>query len=200
MTTIPARLAQRTVISSSLAESRARSRALYRDYYRSAPEICTLYALDVPPSTLRAKIRTKFEERKHITDMAVLDVMLHKGRVDYQETMNAWKQLPQVMKLFAQEEVSPRLGERVVVVVRWLLTLEATSSLLRRLHHCQRRSSRSSTQARTLEGATFTRATRRTGRHDDDEGDGGGSDGGERDGHHVLIYTHTSSSAHGEHL
>ncbi|PWN26307.1 NADH dehydrogenase, alpha subcomplex, subunit 6 [Jaminaea rosea] len=107
MATIPARLAQRSIVSSSLSESRARSRALYRDFYRSAPEICTLYALDVPPSTLRAKIRTKFEERRHITDMSVLDVLLHKARVDYQETMNAWKQTPHVMKMFAAEEAQP---------------------------------------------------------------------------------------------
>ncbi|CAO1615942.1 unnamed protein product [Parajaminaea phylloscopi] len=108
MATIPARLAQRTVVSHNFAEAQARSRALYRDYYRSAPEICSLYALDVPPSTMRAKIRQKFEANKHIKDIAVLDVMLHKGRVDYQETMNAWKQIPHIMKWFAEEEAVPQ--------------------------------------------------------------------------------------------
>lgn len=61
------------------------------------------------------------------------------------------------------------------MVVRWLLTLEATSSLRRRLHHFLRRSLRSFTQARTLEGAMFTRATRQADRmarrHDDDGGE-----------------------------
>lgn len=112
MTTIPARLAQRTVVSANLAEAQARSRALYRDFYRSAPEICALYALDVPPSTMRAKIRTKFEASRNVRDVAVLDIMLHKGRVDYQETMNAWKQIPHIMKWFAEEE-APREFRRM---------------------------------------------------------------------------------------
>lgn len=111
MVTIPARLAHRAVVSANLAEAQARSRALYRDYYRSAPEICSLYALDVPPSTMRAKIRQKFEVNKNLKDIAVLDLLLHKGRLDYQETMNAWKQIPHIMKWFAEEEAARESGE-----------------------------------------------------------------------------------------
>lgn len=68
------------------------------------PEICALYPLDVPPALLRAKIRTMFERNRHITDVAILDVMLHKGYQEYQETVNAWKQTPHIMKWFAEEE------------------------------------------------------------------------------------------------
>jgi NADH dehydrogenase (ubiquinone) 1 alpha subcomplex subunit 6 len=103
--TIPSRLAQVSRVSHSRADAKARALTLYRDFYRSAPEICALYALDVPPSTLRAKYREKFEQQKHIQDLAVIDVMLHKGRVEFQETINAWKQIPHLMKLFADEEV-----------------------------------------------------------------------------------------------
>lgn len=131
MTTIPSRLAQTTYISRSIEEARRRSTALYRNFYRSvsvhahddavrrdsdadlqtqmqAPEICALYALDVPPSTLRAKFRTQFEKNKAIKDVAVLDVMLLKAQQEYQETMNGWKQVPHIMKWFADEEVSAR--------------------------------------------------------------------------------------------
>ncbi|PWN48184.1 NADH dehydrogenase, alpha subcomplex, subunit 6 [Violaceomyces palustris] len=108
MTTIPARLAQSTQVSKSLEEARKRATALYRDYYRSAPEICSLYALDVPPSVMRAKIRSKFEQNRHIQDLAVLDLLLLKGRQEYQETMNVWKQVPQLMKWFAEEEAPPK--------------------------------------------------------------------------------------------
>ncbi|KAK0540239.1 ndufa6 NADH-ubiquinone oxidoreductase subunit [Tilletia horrida] len=108
MTTIPSRLAQAASVSSNLLEAQARSRSLYRQFYRSAPEICGLYALDVPPSLLRAKFRTQFEKHRHITDLAVLDVLLLKAQQEYQETMNAWKQLPQVMKWFAEEESAPK--------------------------------------------------------------------------------------------
>ena len=106
MTTIPARLAQTTRISGSLAESHARARSLYRNYFRSAPELCALYALDVPPSVVRAKLRQKFEAHRHVRDIAVLDVMLFKAHIEYQETMNAWKQVPHIMRWFAEEEVS----------------------------------------------------------------------------------------------
>ncbi|GAK65061.1 NADH dehydrogenase, alpha subcomplex, subunit 6 [Moesziomyces antarcticus] len=108
MTTIPSRLAQTTYISRSIEEARRRSTALYRNFYRSAPEICALYALDVPPSTLRAKFRTQFEKNKAIKDVAVLDVMLLKAQQEYQETMNGWKQVPHIMKWFADEEAPAR--------------------------------------------------------------------------------------------
>lgn len=102
LVTIPARLARPAQVSTSRADARSRSLALYRDFYRSAPEVCALYALDIPPSTLRAKFRELFERNRHVDDLAVIDVMLHKGRVDYQETINAWKQTPHIMKLFAE--------------------------------------------------------------------------------------------------
>jgi NADH dehydrogenase (ubiquinone) 1 alpha subcomplex subunit 6 len=114
--TIPARLAKVSKVSASRADARSRALALYRDFYRSSPEICALYALDVPPSTLRAKYREKFEQAKGVEDLAVIDVMLHKGRVEFQETINAWKQIPHMMKLFAEEEVGRiSAGEMLVV-------------------------------------------------------------------------------------
>ncbi|CAD6936622.1 unnamed protein product [Tilletia controversa] len=103
---IPSRFAISTRVSSGILDAQARSRALYRNFYRAAPEICAIYALDVPPSLLRAKFRTQFEKHRHISDLAVLDVLLLKAQQEYQETINAWKQLPQVMKWFAEEEVT----------------------------------------------------------------------------------------------
>lgn len=104
--TIPTRLARPAQVSTSRAEARARALALYRSYYRSAPEIVSLFAMDIPPSTLRAKYRQMFEKNRHVEDLAVIDVMLHKGQVEFQETINAWKQVPHMLKLFAEEEVS----------------------------------------------------------------------------------------------
>ncbi|KAI3625653.1 hypothetical protein CBS9595_001014 [Malassezia furfur] len=108
MTTIPARLARATQVSSSLAHAQSRSRSLYRAFYRAAPEICALYPLDVPPAMLRAKMRTMFEQNRHVRDVAVLDVLLLKAQQEYQETMNAWKQTSHVMKWFTEEEAPPK--------------------------------------------------------------------------------------------
>ncbi|WFD25338.1 ndufa6 NADH-ubiquinone oxidoreductase subunit [Malassezia nana] len=118
MTTIPARLAKAAQVSHSLAHAQSRSRSLYRTCYRAVrmidsfqvPEICALYPLDVPPALLRAKIRTMFERNRHITDVAILDIMLHKGYQEYQETVNAWKQTPHIMKWFAEEEAPGTLA------------------------------------------------------------------------------------------
>lgn len=37
-------------------------------------------------------------------------MLIFKGRQEYQETMNAWKQVPHIMKWFAEEEVSREEG------------------------------------------------------------------------------------------
>ncbi|KZO97601.1 hypothetical protein CALVIDRAFT_562946 [Calocera viscosa TUFC12733] len=97
MTTIPARLAKRAVAHTSLASARADVLALYRDFYRAAPEICDTYALDIPPSLVRTRYRQEFERNKHVTDLKVLDVLILKGRQEYQEVMNTWKMRAQLL-------------------------------------------------------------------------------------------------------
>ncbi|KAG8727305.1 hypothetical protein FRC12_022616 [Ceratobasidium sp. 428] len=97
MTTIPSRLSRLSQSSASLIDARKRSIQLYRDWYRSAPEIIAIYGLNVPPSLIRLRIREKFEQYRYVTDPAVVDVLLHKGRLEYQETMNCWKQEPHIM-------------------------------------------------------------------------------------------------------
>jgi hypothetical protein len=57
-----------------------------------APEIVSLYALNIAPSMIRLKIRQDFEKNRDITDLPVIDMLLHKNQQEYQETMNCWKQ------------------------------------------------------------------------------------------------------------
>lgn len=109
LVTIPSRLAQTSRVSSDWNEGLARGRALYRLWYRSAPEICTIYALNLPPSVLRAKFRTAFEANRGIKELAVYDILLHKGYVEYQETVNMWKQRPHIMRWFNEEETDRTL-------------------------------------------------------------------------------------------
>lgn len=83
-----------------------------------APQIVELYDLNIPVYDVRVKIREQFEKNRGITDLNVYDILLLKGRQDFQvrtilpsdlpepdvlrlithiypftqETMNTWKQ------------------------------------------------------------------------------------------------------------
>ena len=110
MTTIPARLARLTQSSPTWDVARQRSRSLYRMWYRSAPEICQLYALNIPAHAIRAKVREEFEKNRHVDDIKAVDVLLLKGYQEYQETLNCWKMDSHLMRWFANEEVRLRLS------------------------------------------------------------------------------------------
>ncbi|GHJ83818.1 hypothetical protein NliqN6_0220 [Naganishia liquefaciens] len=107
MTTIPARLARMSTTSGTFEEARRRTLSLYRDWYRSAPEICALYALNVSPSMVRAKKRADFEKHREIRDLNVIDLLLFKSHQEYQETMNCWKQEPHIMNWFKKYDDPP---------------------------------------------------------------------------------------------
>ncbi|KAI0651232.1 NADH-ubiquinone oxidoreductase Complex1 subunit [Trametes meyenii] len=105
---IPARLARSARISGSPDDARKRVIQLYRDWYRSAPEICSLYALNVTPAYVRHCIRNHFEENRYVTDTRVVDVLIQKGRQEYQETLNCWKQLDHIMGILLAPRGRPQ--------------------------------------------------------------------------------------------
>ncbi|KAM0747947.1 NADH dehydrogenase, alpha subcomplex, subunit 6 [Meredithblackwellia eburnea MCA 4105] len=108
MTTIPSRLARVTASSGSWPVAQARSRALYRLWYRAAPEIVQLYAVNFPASAIRAKVRQEYERNRLVDDLETVDVLLLKGFQDYQETVNCWKMESQLMRWFSKEELPAR--------------------------------------------------------------------------------------------
>lgn len=109
--TIPARLARTVQASTSHAEARTRVIRAYRAWYRSAPEICALYALNVSPSAVRLKIRQDFERNRKIDDLNIINVLLHKNQQEYQETMNCWKQeVSQVRGMSLRKRREQRAG------------------------------------------------------------------------------------------
>lgn len=57
-----------------------------------------LYLLDVPVPAVRAKIRQEFERHRFVQQLPVVDVLITKSDMEYQETMNYWKQIPHIMK------------------------------------------------------------------------------------------------------
>ncbi|KAL1938902.1 hypothetical protein VTO73DRAFT_11055 [Trametes versicolor] len=108
MSTIPARLARSARVSTNPNAARQRVIQLYRDWYRSAPEICSIYALNVTPTFVRHCIRAHFEENRYVTDTRVIDVLLLKGRQEYQETLNCWKQLDHIMGILLAPRGRPQ--------------------------------------------------------------------------------------------
>ncbi|KZM19334.1 hypothetical protein ST47_g9530 [Ascochyta rabiei] len=69
-----------------------------------APEIQTMYSLNLPVSTLRTKMRQEFERHRYVNQMKTVDVLLFNSHQEYQETLNFWKQLSHVLKYFRAEE------------------------------------------------------------------------------------------------
>ncbi|KIL65416.1 hypothetical protein M378DRAFT_105104 [Amanita muscaria Koide BX008] len=108
MTTIPSRLARPTQLSASITDARKRSIQLYRDWYRSAPEIVQLYALNVSPAYVRHCIRERFEANRYVTDQRAIDVLLLKWRQEYQETVNCWKQRDHVEGILLAPQHRPQ--------------------------------------------------------------------------------------------
>ena len=53
--------------------------------------------MNVSAQYFRQRIRAKFEENRHVTDLRVINHLLLKGRQEYQETMNFWKQRDHVL-------------------------------------------------------------------------------------------------------
>lgn len=67
----------------------------------------SLYAIPVSVQYFRQCIRRKFEENRYVTDQRVVDVLLLKGRQEYQETINLWKQTDHVMGILLETQSRP---------------------------------------------------------------------------------------------
>jgi len=100
----PTYLAQRTRQSVSWPDAKRRVLRSYREWIRSAPEIQTMYSLNIPVAQLRTKMRQEFERHRFVNQIGVVDMLLFQSHAEYQETLNYWKQLPHILKYFRAEE------------------------------------------------------------------------------------------------
>ncbi|EFR03497.1 hypothetical protein MGYG_06495 [Nannizzia gypsea CBS 118893] len=100
----PTYLAQRTRSSVNWQDAQRRVLRSYRAWLRASPEIQTMYSLQLPVSAIRTKIRQEFERHRYVNQLPVVDVLLFQSHSEFQETMNYWKQLSQLMKYFRAEE------------------------------------------------------------------------------------------------
>ncbi|ESK89342.1 nadh dehydrogenase 1 alpha subcomplex subunit 6 [Moniliophthora roreri MCA 2997] len=105
--TIPARLARAATRSSSPEEARQRVIQLYREWYRAAPEIVSIYSLNMSPAFVRHQIRRRFERNRHVTDPRAIDVLILKSWQEFQETINIWKMPDHVHGILLNEKERP---------------------------------------------------------------------------------------------
>ncbi|KAK5735123.1 hypothetical protein LTS12_026541 [Elasticomyces elasticus] len=100
----PTYLATRTRSSRNFDDARKRVLKSYREWVRSAPEVQSMYPLNMPVSAIRTKIRQEFERHRYVSQLKTVDVLLFNSHQEYQETLNYWKQLTHVLKYFRMEE------------------------------------------------------------------------------------------------
>ncbi|KAF2715371.1 NADH dehydrogenase, alpha subcomplex, subunit 6 [Pleomassaria siparia CBS 279.74] len=111
----PTYLAQRTRSSLNWSDAKRRVIHSYRDWLRAAPEVQTMYTLNLPVSTLRTKVRQEFERHRYVNQLRTVDVLLFNSHQEFQETMNFWKQVSQVMKYFhTEDDPTPKLPKNFI--------------------------------------------------------------------------------------
>ncbi|XP_004845537.1 NADH dehydrogenase [ubiquinone] 1 alpha subcomplex subunit 6 [Heterocephalus glaber] len=99
--------AVKPIFSRDMNEAKRRVRELYRAWYREVPHTVSLFQLDITVKQGRDKVREMFMKNAHITDPRVADLLVIKGKMELEETINVWKQRTHVMRFF-QETEAPR--------------------------------------------------------------------------------------------
>ncbi|NXH66298.1 NDUA6 dehydrogenase, partial [Hydrobates tethys] len=99
--------AVKPIFSRDLGEAKRRVRELYRAWYREVPNTVHLYQLDITVKQGRNKVREMFMKNAQVTDPRVIDMLVIKGKMDLQETIQVWKQRTHIMRYFHETE-TPR--------------------------------------------------------------------------------------------
>lgn len=93
----------KTQPAASKEEARQRAIWLYRTCLRHAPEIQSIYPLDIPISQIRQRMREEFEKNRFVDNLDTINVLLMKGQMELEETLYMWKTRGHVEHMFSKE-------------------------------------------------------------------------------------------------
>ncbi|XP_003386735.1 PREDICTED: NADH dehydrogenase [ubiquinone] 1 alpha subcomplex subunit 6-like [Amphimedon queenslandica] len=91
-------------LSSSFPEAKRRVFNLYRAWYREVPRTIETYCLDISAKQGRNKLREQFTKNSYIRDPRIMDLLVIKGTMELEETVNMWKQKTHILRYFKQTE------------------------------------------------------------------------------------------------
>ncbi|KAJ2899098.1 hypothetical protein MKZ38_003404 [Zalerion maritima] len=99
----PTQFAKRTSQSLDWPHAKTRVLSAYREWIRAAPDIQKMYSMPKPVAAIRTRVRQEFERHRFVNQLPVVDKLITKSHMDYQETMNYWRQMTHMMSYFKDE-------------------------------------------------------------------------------------------------
>jgi NADH dehydrogenase (ubiquinone) 1 alpha subcomplex subunit 6 len=65
-----------------------------------------MYEIDVPLANIKTKLRQEFERNRYVQDLNIRNALYAKGQMEFQETINFWKQQSHVLKYFQDADAT----------------------------------------------------------------------------------------------